>query len=385
MLLVINALHHGGAEAQLMHLAVGLAESGHEVVLCCMDDAYIELGTLERAGVKVVTLGAGNRIQRLLAVPRLARLARRAEVVHCTIWDASLWGRIAAILARRPVVVADHSTDRSIHTSLDGASRESWIALHNRLLDPFTFATVSCALPQRQVLIDEGVSDEKIVYIPNGLPLAELRDRAGSGPSRADLGLPEDAPTVMQVGVFREEKNQLGALDVVAKVREGGVDAQLVFVGDGWTTEEVEAKAREMGAGWAHFLGFRSDVPALLRLADLMLQPSLADAMPMTVLEAMALKVPVVATDVGDIAAMLDGRAGLCAPPGDTEALARACAELLADPERRRAMGEAGAEIAAANDSAAMVHDYELLFEAASAGGSPSKAVPERDASVVAI
>ncbi len=384
VLLAINALYHGGAEAQLMHLAVGLAESGHEVTLCCIDDTYVELGRLERAGVEVVALHAGSRLQRLLALPGLTRLARRSEIVHCTIWDASLWGRIAAILARRPVVVADHSTDRSIHTSASGASRESWIALHNRLLDPFTYATVSCALPQRQVLLDEGVSAEKIVYIPNGLPLSELKGAAAGGPSRTELGLPEDAPTIVQIGVFREEKNQLGALDVVAAVREAGIDAQLVFVGDGWTTEEVEARAAELGAEWAHFLGFRSDVPALLRLADLMLQPSLADAMPMTVLEAMALKVPVVATDVGDIAAMLDGRAGLCVPPGDTEGLARACTELLADPERRRAMGEAGAEIAAANDSAAMIHDYELLFEAASAGGSPSKAVPERDATAIA-
>jgi glycosyltransferase involved in cell wall biosynthesis len=385
VLLVINALYHGGAEAQLMHLAVGLAKSGHEVTLCCMDETYIELESLEQAGVEVVALRAGSRLQRLLAVPRLARLARRSEIVHCTIWDASLWGRIAAILARRPVVVADHSTDRSIHTSAGGASRESWIARHNRLLDPFTYATVSCALPQREVLLSEGVSAEKIVYIPNGLPLAALRDAAASGPTRAELDLPEEAPVIMQIGVFREEKNQLGALDVVAKVREAGLDAQLVFVGDGWTTEGVEARAKEIGAEWAHFLGFRSDVPALLNLADLMLQPSLADAMPMTVLEAMALGVPVVATDVGDIAAMLDGRAGLCAAPGDTEGLARACAELLTNPERRRAAGAAGEEIAAAHDSAAMVRNYELLFEAASAGGSPTKALAERDAAAIAI
>jgi glycosyltransferase involved in cell wall biosynthesis len=379
VLLVINALIHGGAEVQLMHLAIGLAQSGHEITVCCIDKAYIDLEPLERAGVEVVSLQAEKRLQRIAALPRLARLARRSEIVHCTIWDASLWGRIAAILAHRPVVVADHSTDRSIHTSASGASRASWIALHNRLLDPFTYATVSCAGGQREVLLGEGVSAGKIVYIPNGIPLAELESAAAGGASRADLGLSPEAPLIMQVGVFREEKNQLGALDVVAAARASGADAQLVFVGDGPTRQRVEARAAEIGASWAHFLGFRSDVPALLSLADVMLQPSLADAMPMTVIEAMALGVPVLATDVGDVCSMLDGRGGLCVPAGDEGAMAQACTELLADPDRRRAMGLAGREVAAAFDSASMVRSYELLFQAACDGKSPTKALPDGD------
>jgi glycosyltransferase involved in cell wall biosynthesis len=379
VLLIINALYPGGAETQLMHLAIGLAKSGHEVTLCCVDDTYIDLEPLERAGVEVVTLHAGSRARRIAALPRLARLARHSEIVHCTIWDASLWGRIAAILARRPVVVGDHSTDRSIHTSSGGASRQGWIAMHNRLLDPFTYATVACATEQRQVLEGEGVSTEKIVYIPNGLPLAELAAAAAAGPSREDLGLSAQAPVVMQVGVFRKEKNQRGALEAIAAARASGSDAQLVFVGDGRNRQGVEARAHEIGADWAHFLGFRSDVPALLSLADVMLQPSLADAMPMTVLEAMALGVPVLATDVGDVAAMLGGRAGICVPPGDERAMAQACAELLADADRRSAMGRAGREIAAAHDSAAMVHSYELLFQAACDGRAPTNALPQGD------
>lgn len=363
------ALRPGGAEKQLMHLAKGLAESGHEVTLCCMDGVHVDVQPLRDAGVEIVSLGAKGRLQRLAALPRLTRLARRSEIVHCTIWDASLWGRIAAILARRPVVVAEHATDRSIHTSANGASRGSWIAAHNRLLDRFTFATVACASGQRPVLESEGVSAAKIVYIPNGLPLDRIAAVAAASPGRAALGIPEAAPAIVQVGVFREEKNQAGALEAVAELRATGSDAQLVFVGDGPTMADVEAKAAELGGDWAHFLGYRDDVPAVLACADLMLQPSAADAMPMTVLEAMSLGVPVVATDVGDVRAMLRDRAGLCVPPGDPSALAAACAELLGDDERRRQMGEAGREIAAESDSKEMVHSYERLFEAAAVPG----------------
>lgn len=366
VLMVVNALLPGGAETQLMHLAEGLAKAGHQITICCMNKAFVPTESLRAAGVEIVEIGASHKIQRLLAVPKLARLARRFEVVHCTIWDASLWGRIAAILARRPVVVADHSTDRSIHTSSKGASRESWVALHNRLLDPFTYATVACAASQRPVLLSEGVSANKIVYIPNGLPIAEMRSTAAHAPGREAVGLPAGAPVVMQVGVFREEKNQVGALEALAGVRAAGLDAHLVFIGDGPTKDAVEQRAEALGAGeWAHFLGRRSDVPALLPLADVLVQPSLADAMPLTVMEAMAIGVPVVASEVGDVPSMLEDRAGLLVPPGDQAALEAALTGLLTDPARRAELGAAGEEIAAGQDSATMVRSYEDLFDSA--------------------
>jgi glycosyltransferase involved in cell wall biosynthesis len=379
VLLIVNALIHGGAEVQLMHLAVGLAQSGHEVTLCCVDGTYIDPQPLERAGVEIVSLHAQKRLQRMAALPRLVRLARRSDIVHCTIWDASLWGRIAAILARRPVVVADHATDRSIHVSSTGASRASWIALHNRVLDRFTYATVACATSQREVLLGEGVSPGKIVHIANGLPIAQLVASAANGPSREDLGIPQNTPLVMQVGVFRQEKNQLGALEAIARMRNTVKDAQLVFVGDGPNRARVEERMSEIGASWTHFLGYRSDVPALLALADIMVQPSIADAMPMTVLEAMALGVPVVATDVGDVCSMIDGGAGICVPPNDLEAIAQACTAILSDEHRRTAMGAAAAKRAAAFDSSAMVHSYGLLFHAACDGRAPTNALHESD------
>ena len=376
VLLVVNWLKPGGAEVQLTHLAEGLAKSGHEVTLCCMNDAFVDVESLREAGVEIVSLHAESRFARLRKVPKLRRLARRSEIVHCTIWDASLWGRIAAILARRPVVVADHATDRSIHTSAKGASRESWVALHNKLLDPFTFATVSVAATQRAVLLNEGVDPAKIVYIPNGLPIAAMKAAAAAGPSRAELGIPDGVPTVMQVGVFREEKNQVGALEAVAGMREKGSDAHLIFVGDGPSKPEVDKRAAELGAeGWVHFLGMRADVPALLSLADVLVQPSHADAMPLSVLEAMAVGVPVVATAVGDVPSMLAGRAGVTVPPEDREALEATLRELLSDPARRAEMGAAGEEIASARDSSKMIDSYEALFEAALGGTTPTVAV----------
>jgi glycosyltransferase involved in cell wall biosynthesis len=366
LLLVINQLTPaGGAEIQLAHLAVGLAERGNEVTVCCVWRATIDPEAFERAGVKLITLGVAKRRARPFAIPRLVHLARKADVVLCTMWDASLWGRIAAILARRPVVVADHAADRSVQVSSSGASRGEWIARHNRLLDRFTAATVTVAAGQRDVLTGEGVASEKIVQIPNGVPIAALEAEAATA-DRAALGLPEGVPLVLQIGVFRAEKNQIGALEAFVAVREKVPDAELVFAGDGPLREGVEARAAELGAtDWVHFLGNREDVGALLAVADLMVLPSHADAMPMTVIEAMALGAPIVASDVGEIPSMLAGAAGVLVPPGDGEALAAAIASLLLDEPRRKQLGAAGRKIAEGYDSAAMVSGYEAVFDAA--------------------
>ena len=370
LLVIHNLATHGGAENQLEYLARGLAGLGHDVTLCCIEAAWRDLRPLQDAGVEVVELGARTRLARLRAIPRLARLARRAQVVQCTMWDASLWARIAAIIARRPVVVAEHSTDRSVQVTSGGASRKAWIAAHNRLLDPFTFATVSCATSQEELLRGEGVSPEKLVHIANGLPIADVEAEAERSPDRAELDIPEGAKVVMQVGVFRHEKNQAGSLEALNRLRDRFDDFVLVFVGDGVMRGPVERRAGELGADWVRFLGFREDVPALLGLADLMVLPSSSDAMPLTVLEAMALGVPVVASDVGDVRLNLDG-GGICIPPGDLTALEAACERLLTDDGARARLGAAGRERARRYDAAAMAGHYSELFERAVSGGSP--------------
>jgi len=367
VLLIIQHLAFGGAELQLTHLAKGLAELGHEVTLCCIDDADPALERpVREAGVEVVELHAPSRVRRALVVPQLVRLARQADVVHCTMWDATLWGRLAAILARRPVIVADHTADRSVQLSLNGKPRGSWIGLHYRLLDRFTSATIACADAQRAVLARDGVALERIVHIPNGVPIDDLvRAAEGSRVSRADLGIPDGAKVAMQVGVFRAEKNHIGALEALARVREEVPDAHLVFVGDGECREDVERRARELEADWAHFLGYRADVPGVLALADVLVLPSSADAMPMTIIEALALEVPVIATDVGDVRRTLAGGAGVVVPAGDGDALVRACRDVLADPGRRAELARTGHERSAGFDASVMARRYSEVLNAA--------------------
>ena len=98
-LLLVNHLARAGMELQLMHLARGLAGLGHEVTIGCVE-VRTDVSDLQRDGVRVMELSGSSRAARMAAIPKLARIARNYDLVHCTEWDASLWGRMAAVLAR---------------------------------------------------------------------------------------------------------------------------------------------------------------------------------------------------------------------------------------------------------------------------------------------
>jgi glycosyltransferase involved in cell wall biosynthesis len=367
LLLVVNNVEPGGAERQAMHLAAGLAARGHAVTLVALGAVRIDVQELRDAGVRVCALGAVGPRARLAALPTLTRMARRADVVHCTNWDPSLYGRLAALLARRPVVVSDHTADRSINVSRGGSPRARWIAAHHRMLGRLTAATVYCAEVQQDLLAGEGVPRDRLVHIPNGIPVAAMRDAARSGPSRADLGIREQARVVIHVANFRPEKNQAQTLATVAALRRQGGDVRAVFVGSGPEEEDVRRQAAALGADWALFLGARSDVPALLALADLLVLPSRADAMPLVALEAMALGVPVVAYDVGDVGRVLrTSRGGLCVAHLDGDAFTEACRRVLSDPALSGELSRRGRAASAGFDAERMVRRYEEVFAAAS-------------------
>lgn len=361
--LIINELSAvGGAEVQLRHLATGLAERGHAVTVCAIDSLTVDTSALAALDIELIEIGAKSPRHRARALPRLVKLARRVDVVHCTMWDPSLWGRLAAIVARRPVIVADHSTDRAVQVSKSGHPRGDLIALHNRLLDPFTFATVACASSQRALLESEGVAAKKIVYIPNGVPTARVRLES-RGTTRGDLGLPDDAFVIVQVGVFRPEKNQIGGVEIFAELKRDHPGAHLLLAGDGEMRPAVEERVGELGVEDVHFLGARRDVPALIALSDLLILPSSADAMPMVVIEAMALGTPIVGSDVGDVKDMLGSDGGICLPAADKDAFVTAIGALIDDPAERERLGAAARIRSDAFDSSAMVSEYETLFK----------------------
>jgi glycosyltransferase involved in cell wall biosynthesis len=381
LLLLVYQVGAAGMEQQMLHLAEALARRGDEVTVGSFG-CWVDVSSAEAAGVRFVSLGRPRRRRdRIRAAPLIARLARERDLVHCTGWDASLWGRVGGILARRPVIVTDHSPDRAVDVSHRGKRRDRVIAWHNRVLDPLTYATVAVAERQVSVLRGEGVAEDRIVQIPNGVPVAALRSAAAQGPSRADLGIPDGAKVVLQVARFEPQKRHHVTLETVRRLREElGDDIHAVFCGiPGKTSAEFEQRVADVGGDWVHLLGQRGDIPGLLALADVAVLPSSAEALPMAVLEAMAVGTPQVATAVGEVGAILQScGAGLVVDSDDLDGFAAAVRDILTDDAVAERLRAGALQCADGFDETRMTDRYAALFDAAIAGRPPTTAANVR-------
>ncbi|HYO75605.1 MAG TPA: glycosyltransferase family 4 protein, partial [Thermoanaerobaculia bacterium] len=198
--------------------------------------------------------------------------------------------------------------------------------------------TVSEALRQTY-LAKRDLAPEKVTVVHNGIELERFRrDRAATRARlEREFDIPPGRPILVTVSVLRPAKGIEFLLDAAKRVD----NAVFLILGDGNKREEWQALAAQQGIGdrvrWA---GYRTDVDTILAGCDALVHPSLDDAFPTVLLEAMAAGLPVVATRVGGIPEIVnDGATGILVPPGDAEALASGIEELLSDRERMRRMG----------------------------------------------
>lgn len=221
------------------------------------------------------------------------------------------------------------------------------------------------------------IRPSKVLYIANGIDPAVFKaTRASAGPRKL-LGDLAPAGTLLIGNVARLDKvkDQAGLISAFKLLRETigeeNVDCRLAIAGAGPQQAELQQQIEQLGLnGVVRLLGNRSDVAELLAECDVFVLSSIAEGMPVTLLEAMAAGLPVVATDVGGIASMVqDGVTGTLVPAGDPHALARALGTYLMSENLRRRHGEAGcARVATRFSLGAMVSAYAGLYDGLLAG-----------------
>jgi glycosyltransferase involved in cell wall biosynthesis len=291
--------------------------------------------------------GAGSRLGALsalwglpVAAVRLARAISRvkADVVVTNSAKAHVYGSLAGRLARRPVVWRIHDTMDS--PDFGGSTRRLLLAIGRRV--PALVLTVSDSTGRP--LIAGGVPRERVTTLYNGIDLTTLRAGGGDAATGAD-GLAR----VGSVGRLTPLKGHAVVIDAAALLVERGVQARFVIAGAQAREApthlaDLRARAERLGiADRVELISPFDDLARLLCGLDVVVHASvLPDSLPTTVIEAMALGKPVVATALGGVPELIrDTETGFLIPPDDAGRMADAVEEVLAAPERRATVGEA--------------------------------------------
>ncbi len=368
-----HGLSPGGAERQWVYLALGLKRAGYDVHFVIYDEPtgdnahYLPL--IEASGI---TLHTVDRQSPLVLLNTLADDPRMARFVKTSILDdIDRFVRLVAVLQRiKPKVVYAQLDDPNIYAGFASLLADvPRVVVSFRNYNPTNFSYIfkpwyrqayAMLAQSSRVLFTgnfEGANRDyeswiglergRAACIPNAISLESFPppDREQSAELRRDLKILPHQKVVL--GVFRlsSEKNPRLFLDVCRRLIATDEELRVLLVGVGPMMPSLEEEIGQFGLTHSFtFLGRRSDVNALMTIADLLLLTSDREGMPNVVMEAQLMGLPVVATDAGGTRdAMVPDVTGVVCPIGDADALVAACSRLLDERDLARRMGEAGA------------------------------------------
>jgi glycosyltransferase involved in cell wall biosynthesis len=336
---ILAALPVGGAETLLLAALTAADQRSFSYLVCSLSDKGPVGKEMEQAGIEVVSLGRMRHKRFDVGIIlRLCRLMRHREVdiVHTHIYHASRYGRIAAVLARVPCVVA---------------------SFHNVYNTPrfkqHCFNWVLGKVTDRVIAVSEAVKDHLVRYdhlpptsitvLPNAIDVRAFGSRNGAE-ARQRLGVSSNAYLVGTVGRLELQKGHVVLLQAMRQLITKYPEARALIVGGGSQEGTLRRLADDLGlSDRVMFAGVRRDTPDVLSALDVFVLPSLWEGIPLALLEAMATALPVVATRVGGVPEIISDRStGILIDPGDPDQLVAAIMHCRDDRQSATRMAQAG-------------------------------------------
>lgn len=358
---IITGLGVAGLENVAISLALHLNCAKYAVSICSLDDNKTQEERLTSQGIPVFYMHRGPGIDYCLPF-RLAKILRseRIQLVHTHNATCYFYGVLAAFLARTPIVV--HTEHGRIFPD------KKIIMFVNHLLSYRVDKIVAvCELLKERLHRFERINAKKIQVIVNGIDSALFNmDKIPKEKARQELGFKAEEKLIGIVARLYPVKNHSLLLKVFKLLKIEIPEARLLIVGDGPERDNLEVIAKQLGINnQVFFLGTRNDIPLILSALDIFVLCSHSEGLSLTILEAMAASLPVVATKVGGNPEVIqEGYNGFLVPPDSTVELAEKISLILKNRELGYRLGARGRELIEENYSTLkMVYQYECIYD----------------------
>ncbi len=329
---IIARMNIGGPALHVAQLSSGLLQKGFETTLVSGRQADTEgdmTDLAEEYGLRFHfynNLGARlSPLNDLYACSKLWRLMRLTSprIVHTHTAKAGALGRIAAKLAKVPIIV--HTFHGHVFTGYWGSGISKIIIFIERILARLSTVILTVSESVRYELLQHNIAPpEKIYVLPLGLDLNIYKNcSAKTGEFRQELGIGTDLPLIGNVGRLVPIKNHRYFLMAAQLMVEAGFDGRFVIVGSGQLEIELQKLSRDIGIGdRVIFTGWRRDLDRIYADLDVLVNTSINEGTPYAIIEAMAARVPVVATSVGGVPDIINSEmTGYLVSPDDVNSL----------------------------------------------------------------
>lgn len=340
---LITGLNTGGAEMMLYRLIEKLDKTKYNVIVVSIIPLGKVADKIKELGINVVSLEMKSKLE-LSVIFRLVHILKefKPTILHSYLFHANLLGRIAGKIAGVPIIIS------SIRNTIFGGQIRELALRYTDFLSDAT--TIICETAAKRMISRKVVPKEKLHVIYNGIDpkMYENFSEDDRQKMRMEFNIPDTATLLISVGRLQKQKGYPYLIQSAVELKNRGYNFVWLIAGEGELRFQLEQMVKNYGLeDTIRFLGLREDVPKLMFASDIFVLTSLWEGLPGVVLEAMAVGLPVVATDVGGTPELVeDGTNGFLIPPGNPMKMADAIEKLInMSGEARRKIGSMGKEI----------------------------------------
>jgi glycosyltransferase involved in cell wall biosynthesis len=355
-----------GAESVILNLSSQMLKKGEfkPIIGCIVKhrdsnndlyDAAIKLG------IEAIKLPISNSlfILQLFSVTRMLK-KRGVGLIHAHGYKPSVYGFLMSKLSNIQVMATCHLWFQPESGPL---KMRLMIALEKKFYKYFT-KIVTVSEPIKQVLVNNNINADRVSVVPNGVDVLDSTSLSSTG-IRTELHIKNSTMLILNSGRLVKQKAQWVLIEAAKLLEAEQFDFHFIIVGEGDKRDELDKLITKYHLNErVSLLGFRSDIPNLLLASDCFALPSIDEGMPMSLLEAAAIKTPVICTLVGDISKLIeDNESGLVIPINDPKKLAEGIIYLFENKEKSKIMAE-NAKLKLINkySSEEMAKNYGLIY-----------------------